>query len=164
MHTNAGVVRTDVKALTLLLPLFPKLPPAAFFGTPGGASTPPDAGVLLGVTDKRPRRGSLMEEPRQVLPALSRSQIQLLLRELVEDKRVHVHGATRAARWHHGPGTPDCNHEAPQVSFVLLTQRAACATSSFCTAASPSQAIATGLHVGCNRATLLGSPGTGTSR
>lgn len=58
--------------------------------------------------------GSRMEELRQVLPALSRSQIQVLLREMVEDKRVHVHGATRAARWHHGPGTPDCNHEAPK--------------------------------------------------
>jgi hypothetical protein len=58
--------------------------------------------------------GSRMEELRQVLPALSRSQIQVLLREMVEDKRVHVHGATRAARWHHGPETPDCNHEAPK--------------------------------------------------
>jgi ATP-dependent DNA helicase RecG len=55
--------------------------------------------------------GARMEELRQVLPALSRSQIQVLLRELVEQGTVHVHGATRAARWYPGPRLPDCNHD-----------------------------------------------------
>jgi len=55
--------------------------------------------------------GSRMEELRQVLPSCSRSQIQVLLRELVKKDTVHVHGATRAARWYPGPERPDCNHE-----------------------------------------------------
>jgi hypothetical protein len=55
--------------------------------------------------------GSKMEELRQVLPAHSRSQIQVLLRELRSDDRIHVHGATRAALWYPGPETEDCNHE-----------------------------------------------------
>jgi len=54
--------------------------------------------------------GSKMEELRQVLPAQSRSQIQVLLRELVRQAAVHVHGATRAARWYPGPARSDCNH------------------------------------------------------
>jgi ATP-dependent DNA helicase RecG len=55
--------------------------------------------------------GSKMEELRQVLPAHSRSQIQVLLRELRSADRIHVHGATRAALWYPGPETEDCNHE-----------------------------------------------------
>jgi ATP-dependent DNA helicase RecG len=54
--------------------------------------------------------GARMEELRQVLPALSRSQIQVLLRELVKDGTVHVHGATRGARWYPGRQPADCNH------------------------------------------------------
>lgn len=47
--------------------------------------------------------GSRMEELRQVLPSLSRSQIQVLLREMVKAGEVHSIGATRAARWYPGP-------------------------------------------------------------
>ena len=47
--------------------------------------------------------GSKMEELKQVLPALGRSQIQVLLRELVKEGAVHSKGATRAARWYPGP-------------------------------------------------------------
>ena len=55
--------------------------------------------------------GSRMEELRQVLPALARSQIQVLMRELVREGSVHVHGATKAARWYPGPQRADCNHK-----------------------------------------------------
>ena len=51
-----------------------------------------------------------MMELRQVLPALSRSQIQVLLRELVREHLVHVHGATRAGLWYPGPAATHCNH------------------------------------------------------
>ncbi|WP_434479428.1 ATP-binding protein [Gemmatimonas sp.] len=53
--------------------------------------------------------GSQMEEFRQVLPALKRSQIQVLLRELRTEGSVHNVGTTRAARWFpgQGPGTPE---------------------------------------------------------
>jgi ATP-dependent DNA helicase RecG len=43
--------------------------------------------------------GAQMKEFRQVLPALSRSEIQVLLRELRKERLVHSVGATRAARW-----------------------------------------------------------------
>jgi len=55
--------------------------------------------------------GSKMEELRQVLPGHSRSQIQVLLRELTTAGKVHVHGATRAARWYPGAKHRDCNHK-----------------------------------------------------
>ena len=54
--------------------------------------------------------GAKMEELRQVLPTHPRSQIQVFLRELVKQGAIHVHGATRAARWYPGPQQPDCNH------------------------------------------------------
>ncbi len=55
--------------------------------------------------------GARLEELRQVLPALSPSQIQVLLRELREQGAIHVHGRTRRARWFLGRLDPDCNHK-----------------------------------------------------
>ncbi len=46
--------------------------------------------------------GAQMEEFRQVLPALSRSQIQVLLRELRKEGAIHSVGLTKAARWYPG--------------------------------------------------------------
>jgi ATP-dependent DNA helicase RecG len=48
--------------------------------------------------------GAQMEEFRQVLPALSRSQIQVLLRELRKEGAIHSVGVTKAARWYPGAG------------------------------------------------------------
>jgi ATP-dependent DNA helicase RecG len=53
--------------------------------------------------------GARMEEFRQVLPALARSEIQVLLRELMAAKSVHKRGVTRAARYYPGPLPTDCN-------------------------------------------------------
>ncbi len=50
--------------------------------------------------------GAQMEEFRQVLPALSRSQIQVLLRELRREGAIHSIGVTKAARWY-----PGADHE-----------------------------------------------------
>ncbi len=55
--------------------------------------------------------GSKMKEFREVLPSHSRSQIQVLLRELVRDGKIHAHGLTRAARWYPGSEKRDCNHK-----------------------------------------------------
>ncbi len=57
--------------------------------------------------------GARMDEFRQVLPALGRSQIQVLLRELRREQLVHSVGATKAARWLPGAASADCNHEVP---------------------------------------------------
>jgi len=46
------------------------------------------------------RTGSRLKELMQVLPALSRGQIQSLLRELRAEERVRLVGKTRAARWY----------------------------------------------------------------
>ena len=43
--------------------------------------------------------GTPFKELQQVLPSLSRGQIQALLRELRKDNRIHVVGSTSAARW-----------------------------------------------------------------
>ena len=53
--------------------------------------------------------GSRMEEFRQVLPSHSRSQIQVLLREMVKEGKIHAHGITLAARWYPGSKKPNCN-------------------------------------------------------
>lgn len=46
--------------------------------------------------------GARMEELRQVLPALSRSLIQVLLRELRKEQTIHIVGVTKNARWYPG--------------------------------------------------------------
>jgi ATP-dependent DNA helicase RecG len=54
--------------------------------------------------------GSKMKDLLQVLPAKSRSQIQVLIRELAEDGKVHIHGHTIAGRWYPGFKSTDCYH------------------------------------------------------
>ena len=39
-----------------------------------------------------------------VLPSLTRNQIQTLLKELKAEEKTHPVGATRSARWYPGPG------------------------------------------------------------
>jgi ATP-dependent DNA helicase RecG len=55
--------------------------------------------------------GSRLDEFRQILPSHSRSQIQVLLRELVKEGKIHSHGVTQAARWYSGPKAAHCNHK-----------------------------------------------------
>ena len=57
--------------------------------------------------------GAQMKEFRQVLPALSRSQIQVLLRELRAEGLVHKVGVTNGARWLPGAGPVNCNLAGP---------------------------------------------------
>lgn len=64
--------------------------------------------LLLKHIHENAASGAQMEEFRQVLPALSRSQIQVLLRELRKEGMVHSVGATRAGRWFPGADR-DCN-------------------------------------------------------
>ena len=57
--------------------------------------------------------GARMAEFQQVLPSLSRSEIQVLVRELAADQAIHKRGVTRAARWYPGPPPADCNPGGP---------------------------------------------------
>lgn len=55
--------------------------------------------LLLRHIQSASRRGCSLAELQDVLPGLSRSQVQGLLRELRSDGDIHVVGRTRAARW-----------------------------------------------------------------
>ena len=55
--------------------------------------------------------GARMEEFKQVLPSLGRSQIQVLLRELAKEGKAHKIGVTKGARWYPGRPLSDCNSE-----------------------------------------------------
>ncbi len=43
--------------------------------------------------------GTTLGELQQVLPSLSRDQVQTLLRELKRTERIEIMGTTKAARW-----------------------------------------------------------------
>ena len=59
--------------------------------------------LLLRHVENSASAGASLGELQEVLPGLSRDQVQTLLRELKSDGRVEVRGATKAARWHAGP-------------------------------------------------------------
>lgn len=59
--------------------------------------------LLKHIQDNR-KEGSPLQELRQVLPALSRDQVQTLLRELKAAGLIHNAERTRASRWY--PGSP----------------------------------------------------------
>ena len=74
--------------------------------------------VLMQVTNVRRSRtpiyavsGSQMEEFRQALPALSRSEIQVLLRELRGEGAIHKIGITRGPAGIPEPAVRNCNRE-----------------------------------------------------
>jgi len=54
------------------------------------------------IEDSAPE-GASLGELQEVLPGLSRNQVQTLLREMKTEERVEVRGATKAARWHATP-------------------------------------------------------------
>lgn len=65
--------------------------------------------LLLRHVENNAATGAKMEEFRQVLPALGRSQIQVLLRELRKEGMIRSVGTTRAARWFPVAEPADCN-------------------------------------------------------
>jgi ATP-dependent DNA helicase RecG len=69
--------------------------------------------LLLKHIHDNARSGAQMAEFRQVLPSLSRSQIQVLLRELRREGLIHSVGLTKAARWYPGAGPANCNQKEP---------------------------------------------------
>lgn len=60
--------------------------------------------LLKHITDNA-AAGSRLSELRQVLPDLTRPQVQSLLAELKRERRIHVVGRTKGARWY--PETPE---------------------------------------------------------
>jgi len=69
--------------------------------------------LLLQHIQNNPAQGSKMKEFIQVLPALPRSQIQVLLRELAAEQAAHIIGIKNGARWFPGPRAADCNPDDP---------------------------------------------------
>ena len=66
--------------------------------------------LLLKHINDNQDRGSPLRELREVLPMLSRNQVQGLLRELKAAGQVHKRGRTRGALWFPGPGDPHAEH------------------------------------------------------
>lgn len=58
--------------------------------------------LLLKHIEENKTGGSPLQELMQVLPALSRQQVQALLRELRADGQIHSVGVTRGGRWYPG--------------------------------------------------------------
>jgi len=58
--------------------------------------------LIMKHIQRNKRDGSPLRDLRDVLPALSRQQIQRLLTELKEEGRIHAEGRTRGARWYPG--------------------------------------------------------------
>jgi len=54
--------------------------------------------LMRHIRDNR-KMGSRLQELMQVLPSLSRNQVQTLLRELKVERKIHNVGRTRAGRW-----------------------------------------------------------------
>jgi ATP-dependent DNA helicase RecG len=65
--------------------------------------------LLLKHIQDNAQEGSQLQELRQVLPALSRTQVQVLLRELLAEGHIRLVGYTSAARWY--PGVVGNEHE-----------------------------------------------------
>jgi ATP-dependent DNA helicase RecG len=61
--------------------------------------------LLKHIEDNR-AEGSPLQDLMQVLPALSRNQVQKLLQELRHEGKAHNIGPTRASRWNPGPAPP----------------------------------------------------------
>ena len=61
--------------------------------------------LLLEDIRENREEGSPLRDLCDVLPALTRHQVQRLLRELKADGRVHCTGRRRAGRWFPGPHT-----------------------------------------------------------
>jgi len=59
--------------------------------------------LLLKHVEGAAATGTALAELQEVLPALSKNQIQTLLRELKQDGKIFVQGVTRAARWFPAP-------------------------------------------------------------
>jgi ATP-dependent DNA helicase RecG len=59
--------------------------------------------LLLKHAEESPLPGAAMKDFEQVLPALSRRQILLLLQELRQEGKIHPEGQRRTARWRPGP-------------------------------------------------------------
>jgi len=58
--------------------------------------------LLLKHIKENAKNGARLDELQQVLPALSRNQVQTLLRELKNDHKISVKGRARVARWFPG--------------------------------------------------------------
>jgi len=55
--------------------------------------------LILKHIRKNGNEGTPLKELHQVLPGHSRSQIQVLLRELQNEKRIYVEGNRKAGKW-----------------------------------------------------------------
>lgn len=78
----------------------------SFLGRPGlytqrlGLDREANKALLFAHIARSEARGAAVQELQQVLPAISRDSLRVLLRELRSEGKVITKGATRGARWH----------------------------------------------------------------
>lgn len=70
--------------------------------------------LLLKHIKDNQNEGSPLQELTQVLPGLSRPQVQTLLRELRALEQIHPLGRTKAGRWYPGPAPEPIESEDPE--------------------------------------------------
>jgi ATP-dependent DNA helicase RecG len=81
-----------------------------FLGRPGlytrkrGLDRETNKALLLKHIEDNRDRGAKLKDLQEVLPNLSRGQIQSLLKELKREAKIHVTGSRRFGRWHPGAG------------------------------------------------------------
>ena len=68
--------------------------------------------------------GAKLADPLQVLPELSRSRIQVLLREMKAAGRIRCVGNTSAGRWYVNPSPQTCNKLATNLQSVASSDKA----------------------------------------
>lgn len=75
--------------------------------------------LLVRHIDRNNVAGGRMAEIQQVLPSLSRSEIQVQVRDLAADQAIHKQGITRVARWYPGPPPANCNPRQPVANETI---------------------------------------------
>lgn len=89
-----------------------------FLGRPGtytrrrGLDRDTNKALLLDHLKHNRQQGSPLRELREVLPALSESQVRHLLIEMRQEGQAHFTGVTRGARWYPGPSQETSADEA----------------------------------------------------
>jgi ATP-dependent DNA helicase RecG len=84
--------------------LYGHLGRAGFYTREKGLDRETNKALLLKHIEEAKGSGASIKELEQVLPALTRRQVLLLLQELRTEKKIHPEGERRGARWHPSSG------------------------------------------------------------
>lgn len=110
---DVGAVERSGKAKYLLSQrLYETIGAKGIYTRKRGLDRNTNKALLLQHIERNNAQGSKMEEFLQVLPSLKRSEIQSILRSMVQERSVHKIGKTRGSSWFLGPELVTSNSEA----------------------------------------------------